>query len=567
MKKVSCFFTCFLLTAAIFAAEADKEAITDIKEKQVYEKGTYTSDYEGTTPTVKKEEGLDFKVPEIRITGEIDTNILVTREMKSFEDIQNIKEILYEKDNINVPDYYLKSEEELSPQAMELMSTRDFVGKIKLSAGTYNDLLGDAILGKVFDEDNKLILRLWHENYYNNTNDRVVVDNLNRASCYYNTRYDFLDVLYNLKLKLNDYDNPYADNLFKNNLSTNNVTAGFNVETNIQEIKTNALFQYDYFAQSNDANNIFYKENRFTNNIGLEKDFVVGNERKVKTMLSIDYYIGDPCFTDGTHTNIFNISAFFKGIFHFEPIIFQGGIKFQDYNLIENYYRVSPYLNIDYDLTPAISAYIDFKPEMKTVDYINILGDTPFIAPNKNLIMPVENTSVKAGFNLNFFSLFFDLYYIYESISDNIYINEMPTMPHVFSLFNNDLDYNAFGVSLETLKIMNLSISADYEHRNILAIDTPRETYFPENKADAKIILEKSEWNFTLACNGFTAQYGTLNAIIPAYCVIDFSVSRKINDILTVSGYINNLLNNNYYMLYYYNEKGLNLGIGVIFNF
>src|SRR5208337_2200024 len=126
MKKVLYFFACFLIATVIFAAEADKEAITDIKEKQVYEKGTYTSDYEGTTLTVKKEEGLDFKIPEIRITGEIDTNILVTREMKSFEDIQNIKDILYEKDSVNVPDYYLKSEEELSPQAMELMSASDF---------------------------------------------------------------------------------------------------------------------------------------------------------------------------------------------------------------------------------------------------------------------------------------------------------------------------------------------------------------------------------------------------------------------------------------------------------
>jgi len=567
MKRILYLTACLLFAACLFAEDEDKNAITDIQEKQVYEKGTYKADNEGTTLNIQKQEGLDLKIPEIRITGEVDTNILVSREMKSFEDLQDIKGILYEKDNVNVPDYYLKGEEELSPQVLELVSGRDFVGKIKLSAGSYDDLLGDAMIGKVFDQDNKLILRVWHENYDNDINNRTVVDSLNTIDCFYNTRYDFLNVLYNVKLKLNDYDNPYTQDMFGNNYASNNIQAGLNAGTSIGEIKANAIFQYDYFGQANNADTILYKENRFTNSIGLEKDFVVGDSNKVESMLTINYFIGKTGFYDGTQSNIFNMDAFFKGIFHFEPVMFQGGIKFQDYSLLENYYRVSPYLGVDFDLTPSVSAYLDFKPEMKAVDYISVLGGTPFLAPNKNLIMPVENISMKAGFNLNIFSMFFDLYYLYESISDNIYIDEVSGMPDVFSLNNNDIDYNAFGISAETLKINNLSIKADYEHRDIISLDTPRETYFPLNKADIKLIFEKAEWNFTATCSGYSAQYGTMSALIPYYFVLDLSILRKINDTLSVSGYINNLLNNSYYMLYYYKERGWNPGLGVTFNF
>ena len=76
-----------------------------------------------------------------------------------------------------------------------------------------------------------------------------------------------------------------------------------------------------------------------------------------------------------------------------------------------------------------------------------------------------------------------------------------------------------------------------------------------------------SEWNFNLALKMVSGFYGTSSKKSDAYAVVDGSVSRKINNFLTLSGYVNNVLNNNYYLLYYYKEKNINLGVGATLNF
>jgi hypothetical protein len=568
-SKITAALTALLiaLPCAVYCAQ-DDENITDVQEQKSYVKGGYAAGAEGDTLTVKKGEGFDFKIPEILITGQIDTKVLLKRETTSLDDLQSIKNVLFEQDKISMPYSYLR-EEELAPQNEEKLAAKDLAGKIKLLGGTYGNFLLDGTLGKAFDDSNSALLRIIHNNVDNEIiNDRLTYRNTNNVECFYNTRYSPFEAKYYLNGEFDQYSNPYPSNAFGNFYNMQDYSAGLDLNGDINGYGADISLKYGYFDEKNNSGLFLYKENRLELKTVTEKDFALEQEKKIKTILSAGGYYSEVHIGPASYNNVFSVDVLFKGIFYFEPVVFQGGFRLQDYNMHANYFRMSPYLSVNYDMFPAVSLYADFKPQMQVTDNTGLLK-TPFTAASTGYAMPVEDTDLKTGVNFSLFEAFVDIYYGYKSIRNNVYLDASEGSgpgDYIFSYRNNDIDYSFAGISLETLKTGNIKIKLDYEYISIID-QSATTTYMPDNTLDAKIVYQPAEWEFTLGAALKTSQYGASSVREPPLASVNLSVSRKITDNFIVTGFINNLLNNNYYLLYYYKEKMLNLGLALTLKF
>lgn len=565
MKRKIVFTEIIILILFVFsfAFAQEEDTITDIEEQKHYEKGGYVAETRGDTLTIKKGEGFDFKIPEILITGQIDTKILLKRETNSLEDLEGIKSVIYEKGKILMPYSYL-NEEQFSPYKQDLSKLKDFVGKIKLTAGSYNTILADGTIGKYFDENNRFLLKLYHLNYNNEIiNDRNTYIHFNSFACYYGTRYDEFNVLYRIKFDINQYSNPYPLNIFSSLYNLRNFSGNVNFSGNIADITGDLSLSYTYFDQINSDKDFLYKENRFNLKFLLEKDFTVEQQKRVKTTLSTDFYMGENLI-DSVSYNPFYLDMIFKAILYFEPFVLQGGLKIQNFKFKENEFRMSPYVFTSYDFISGISFYATFKPQMNVLSNIDVLN-LPFVMASSFYKPELEKVNLKAGVNINLFEIFFDIYYGYKSISDYLFLNNKPG-DYVFAHYNCNLDYSYFGLSVESLRIKELKILIDYTYNNIISSNS-NVTYLPYNSIELKFIYQPSGWEFAMKAKGESFQYGTTDETIPPYFVLDLSVTKIISDNFSITGYINNILNNNYYLLYYYQQRKLNLGLGVILKF
>lgn len=558
-----------LLLAILFLAvplfAADEDDVTDVAEQKSYVKGQYVEGADGDTLNVKKGEGFDFKVPEIMITGQIDTKVLLKRETTSLEDMQGVKNVLYEKERVSMPYAYL-GEDALSPQNAGKAGARDFTGKLKLSAGTYINITADGTIGKSFDEINSAVLRLKHNNYENRINDRLVTGNTNSGECFYTTSYGDFEAIYGLKGEFNVYDNPYTSNMFYSNYSLQNYEAGVSVSGNINTFGLDAAVSYTYFDEKNNYPDLLFKENRLAIKTNVEKDFTIAQEKKIKTMLSLDAWGGEAAIEEQRY-GTFNMDLILMGIFYFEPVVVKGGLRIQDYNLHKNFYRMSPYLSASYDALPYLSFYADFKPKMQVVDNTEFLK-LPFTRASE-FDMPLESVNFKAGAQANFFDTFIDLFFGYKSVSDNIYLDTAEGAgrhDYAYAYRNNDIDYTYAGISVETLKLKNIKVKFDYEYFNIIK-QTTATTYMPHNVLETKVIYQPAEWEFTVAASLKSSRLGATGHKAPSYADIDFTAARKITENFTLSGYVNNILNNPDYLLYYYEDKGINLGLTAVVKF
>lgn len=225
MKKL--FFILILLNLFVFPflAKDEDENISDITESQHYEKGKFITDKEGNTLDIKKGQGFDFKVPEIVITGQLDTKIILNKEMRLMENISNVKDILYEKDKIYMPDQYLR-EESIMPQKIEKIMNKEYALKLKVSAGSYEDFLVEVLAGKEFEKNSNIILKIFHENYANEIiNDRKPYRNKNKIYCYYKTQYEILETIYGMNAYFDRFTNPFPENIFKSEYRQDKINA------------------------------------------------------------------------------------------------------------------------------------------------------------------------------------------------------------------------------------------------------------------------------------------------------------------------------------------------------
>lgn len=569
MKKTALLI--ILAAAASFAfAASEKEAdtITDIQEKAAFEKGAYTAGTEGNTTTVKKDEGLDFKVPEIKITGQVDTKIMLKRETSSLEDLQNVKNILYEKEKIYMPDYYLK-EEALSPKSLDIPADRDFIGQLKLSAGSYTNILADGIIGKAFDKDNKAVFRFTHNNFSNTfINNRETYDNLNFGDLFYATRYDFLDAVYRVNADISSYGNPYTDiplNVFGRQMDISDVSVSANFSGKAAEYGFSGTLGYVYFNADGASKGRVYKENRTSFSASMDRDFDIDSGKKMKLVSSLDFWAAEQVMTGTVYQGAVNADLLVKGILYFEPVVVQAGLRIRDYRLVDNNFYLGFYINANYDILPDLSVYAVMDPTMKAPDN-TLLMPGNFICPDPAIKPSTDLLDIKAGVNWNVLGFFVDAYWGYKITDNSLMRDEVPGLRY-YRLLNNDLEYSRAGLSVETLKVKNLSLNISYEYKNPVKNGAYVQTYLPNNEFSLKGTYEMAEWNFSLALKMVSGFMGTQTEKAGAYAVIDASVSRKISNFLTITGYINNLLNNNYYLLYYYKEKNINLGLGVTLNF
>ncbi|MCX8094444.1 MAG: hypothetical protein N3E50_09815 [Candidatus Goldbacteria bacterium] len=545
----------------IFAQEED--TITDIEEQKHYEKDKYAIETRGDTLTIKKGEGFDFKIPEILITGQIDTKILLKRETGSLENLEDVKSVLYEKGKVNMPYSYL-NEERFSPHFQDISNIRDFFGKLKLTAGSYNTLMADGMLGKYFNENNRFIAKLYHLNYDNEIiNNRNTYVHLNSFSGYYGTKYDEINALYKIKFNINQYSNPYPLNDFLSLYNLKDFNLGVNFSGNIGDVTGDISLLYNYFDQINSNNVFLYKENRLNLKFYIEKDFNVEQQKRVKATLNGDLYWGENFLQNKIYNPIY-LDFLFKSILYFEPFILQGGVRMQQFKQAISEFRMSPYVFASYDFISGLSFYAIFKPQMNVILNIEELKQ-PFIIANDFYKPALERINFISGININFMEMFFDIYYGFKSVSDYIFLNNRPG-DYIFTYYNCNLDYSFCGISFETLRIKEFKILLDYIYNNIIS-STSNVTYIPYNTLILKFIYQPVGWELTASAKGETAQYGTISELIPPYMALDLSVSKIISDNFTVTGYINNVLNNNYYLLYYYQQRKLNLGLGAILKF
>jgi outer membrane receptor protein involved in Fe transport len=562
-----CFIAAACFVSAAAASDAEPDSITDIQEKPSYEKGAYTAGTEGNTTTVKKDEGFDFKVPEIRITGQVDTKNMLKREITSLEDLQSVKNILYEKEKIYMPDYYLK-EESLSPKALDIPADRDYIGQLKLSAGSYTNILADGIIGKAFDKDNKAVFRMTHNNFLNNSvNNRDTYDNLNFGDLFYATKYDFIDAVYRVNADISSYGNPYTDapgNIFGKEMDTSDVSLTASFSGKADEYGFSGTMGYTYFNTENDLKEKIYKENRTVISALIDRDFDIDKGRKMKLVSSLDFWAAEQRMAGTVYQGVVNADLLVKGILYFEPVVVQVGLRLVDYRLTGNNFYLGFYLNANYDIMPDLSIYAAMDPTMRAPDY-TLLMPGNFLLPDA--VKPsTDLLDIKTGINWNVAGVFVDAYWGYKTTNDSLMLDEVPGARY-YTLLNNDLEYSRAGISVEALKLKAISLNVSYEYKNIIKTGAYTQTYLPQNEFALKGSYELAEWNFNLALKMLSGFMGTQLYKAGAYAVIDASVSRKINGMLSVTGYINNLLNNNYYLLYYYKEKNINLGLGVTLNF
>jgi len=566
MKKLIFIFIVLNLFAFPFFAKDEDENISDITESQHYEKGQFITDKEGNTLDIKKGQGFDFKVPEIVITGQIDTKIILNKEMRLMENISNVKDILYEKEKIYMPDQYLK-EENIMPQKAEKILNKEYALKLKVSAGSYEDFFVETLFGKELEKNSNIVLKVFHKNYANEIiNDRKTYRNKNKIYCYYKTQYDFLDTVYGINAYFDRFTNPFPENLFKSEYRQDKINASINLIPDFANEDFSFKIKYDYFGQKNSSDEYIYKENRFTNDIDFSKIFILENKNKVKLLLNTSYFISDIFSINDQKVNSYYVSPVLKGIFYLNELQFHGGIKLQLFKMKEMFFRASPYIGVIYDLTSFVSLFGYFEPQMEQIDFIGKLNN-PFIIANENLKPATDNVNLKTGININIINLNFDIYYGYKSVNNYVIIDE-DNNTKLFTFYNKNIDYYFAGINLETVKLQDFLFEINYEYKNLIESGGEKITYFPEHSLSADIAFNKYDWEFNLSLTGETEQYGTTELLkISPYLILDFNIKKKISDKISVYGYLNNILNNKYYLLYYYPEKGLNLGLGIILTF
>jgi outer membrane receptor protein involved in Fe transport len=566
MKKIMALLAVFLLPVMIHAAAQDADTITDIQDKSGFTKNAYSPGSEGDTLTVKKGEGFDFKVPEILITGQVDTKVMMTREINSLEDLQSVKSILYEREKIYMPDYYL-SEDALSPQAVDPGANRDFAGQIKLSAGTFDDISASGLLGKAFDADSRVILRLNHDNFMNERiNDVDTTADLNTGELFYSTKYDVYSAVYRVSGEMSETGNPFPSDIFGKSLDDSAAGLSATFSGTIFDTNFNAGAGYSYFnaVSGADGTGNIYKENTASLTLSGDRDIELESGKKIKLTADLDVRAGQETVGAAGFSGAFDMNFDAKAIVYIDAITAQAGIKLLGYRLADNYLLAAPYLNLNCAVMPDLSLYLIFDPQLLAPDFSAMI-DGKFIAPDAGVKPSLDVANLKTGINFNLLGLFTDIYWGYRN-TDNYITLDRAGAANYFVPVNRDIEYSLAGFSVEAMRIKDIELKASYEYRNIISASSVM-TYLPLNEAAFKGSYETGDFTFGLKARLISQFYGTSTAKTAPAAVVDADVSWKLSGLITVSAYINNLLNNNYYLLYYYNEKGLNLGLGIELNF
>jgi len=561
MKKLIIFIIITLLNAVLCFSAAE-DTIEDVNEQPgQFKDGQYKAESNELLPAVTKGQGFDFKAPEILIKGKIDTKISVKREMRALENLQDVKNVLYEKEKVGIPEYYLKDD------AFGLHGVRetesDFAGRVKAYVGSMSTLFIDAMAGKNLGDNSAFTARLFHFNRDNEAvNDRKTWLNDNDLDLSFSMKHGVVNAYYTAGAGFNARLNPFPDNLFGSQLNRGDAFIAALYSGELGGYFYDAGFKYSHENISSVSAGGVFRENRGTLYIDAEKDFEMEQGRKVRAFASLKTRLSNIFSAGENYPSAFNMDLAVKSVFNFDPVSLMLGIRLQDDMLTLNTMRVSPYLNINCPLFSYAELYFIFDPKMNAPDY-SAAGDYTYI--NRDFRIPSENISLKTGGTLNLFEIYTDVFFGMKSVDDYGYYEES-SEKGAFVLVNADFEYTYAGISIQTLKAGNFSLNAEYTYNHIIKTSAAVNN-FANNVFTVKANFEKYGWMASAQAQGQSASYGKKGAKNPAFCGLNLSLSKKITDNIKVFGYVNNLLNNPQYVLYYYKEPGINLGLGAEFNF
>ncbi|MBN2754129.1 MAG: TonB-dependent receptor [Candidatus Goldbacteria bacterium] len=561
MKKLIMLMIIIIFNAVICFSAAE-DTIEDVNEQPgQFKDGQYKAGADEPAPAVTKGQGFDFKAPEILIKGKIDTKITVKREMRALENLQDVKNVLYEKEKVGIPEYYLKD------GAFGLHGVRekesDFAGRVKAYMGSMSTLFLDAMAGKNLGDNSAFTARLSHFNRDNEpVNDRKTWLSSSGLDLSFSAAHGSVNAYYTAGAGFNARLNPFPDNLFGSQLNRGSAFVAALYSGELNGYFYDAGFKYSHENISSVSGGGIYRENRGSVHIDAEKDFEIEQGRRVRAFASFKSRLSNIFSAGENYPSAFNMDLALKSVFNFDPVSLMLGIRLQDDALIINTMRVSPYLNINCPVFSVAEFYFIFDPKMNAPDY-SAAQDYTYI--NRDFRIPSENISLKAGGTLNLFEVYTDIFFGMKSADDYGYYEES-SEKGAFVLVNADIDYTYAGISVQTLKAGNFSFNAEYTYKHIIKASA-KINNFAGNIFSVKAGFEKYGWLASVRARGESASYGKNGFKNPAFLGLDLSLSKKIADNIKVFGYANNLLNNSQYVLYYYKEPGINLGLGAEINF
>ncbi len=562
MKKIL-LLAVFLLVAG-FARAEDKDGITDIQEEKAFAAGEYKVSGEEDGLNIKKGEGFDFKVPEILITGQVDTAIMLKREITSLENLQDIKNVLYEKEKIEMPYSYLK-EEEFTPQYLGRPGQSDFVGRLRLEAGTYASFLAEGLAAKSFGSIGDGVVRVFHHNHNNErVNSRDTSSNLNNIDLYFRADHHPFEAVYGFSGFLNIFDNPFPLNSLGGSFDYSKALLKGALNGEIEGFGISGLLSYGYSAKK--PGNVFaYKENILSIAASGEKDFIQEEGGRIKANVSLNLSVFDRFYPSAGDTGGFDLGILLKAIFFFEPVNLQAGLKISGYAAGADYFWLSPYVRASYIPLSWLSVYIDFTPDMKAPEYFNF-NASPYLLPSAGVRPSAENFDFRGGAYISGLGLFTEIFWGSKGIKNNIYIDDADS-DGIFEYHNNDIEYTYAGISVETLKMKDLSVIASYTYRHADKVSNGKLTYFPHSTGELKAVYGLFEWSFNAALKLESGYMGTSNDRIGAFALLDLGVEREITANFTAGLKVNNVLNNTHYLLYYYKLQGINGMLSLSYKF
>lgn len=562
MKK-ALLFAAFVFAWGFMYAE-DKEGITDIQDEKAFAAGEYSVSGENEGLGIKKGEGFDLKVPEILITGQIDTGIMLRREITSLENLQDIKNVLYEKEKIEMPYSYLR-EEELTPQYLGRPGQSDFVGRLRLAAGIYSAFLADGLVAKSFGSFGDAVVRAAHHSHKNErVNNRDTASNLNGVDLYFRADHHPFEAVYGFSGFLNTYENPFPSNILGGRFDYSRALLKGSLNGEIEGFGIGGKMSYGYSAKKS-AGGFAYKENVLSVSASGERDFISEKGGRIKAGASVDFSVFDRYYPSGSDSAGFDLGALLKVIFFLEPVNLQAGLKISSYVAGVDYFWLSPYIRASYMPFSWLSFYADFTPDMEAPEYFDFTA-SPYILPSAGVKPSAENFDFRGGVYLNGWGMFTEVFWGIKGIKNNLYLDDADA-DGIFEYHNNDIEYTYAGISVETLRLKDLSVITSYTYRNADKVSNGKLTYFPHSIGEVKAVYDLFEWSFNAAVKLESGFMGTANDRIGAFALLDIGVEREIMKNFTAALKINNVLNNTHYLLYYYKSHGINGMLSLTYKF
>ncbi len=569
MKKHLAFLTVLLLLSRfIFSAPSD-DLVSEIQEegKQFrqgqYKAGTDIKNESG--PETQKGTGFDeITAPEILIKGKVDTRITAVRELNSMYDTEKLRGILFEKNKVELPGG-IDEGSRFSPLGEKATIERENAFWLKIFGGTASTFLAECLYGKSLSGNDSFVLNAGHESYDNPRQNAVDTRRMmNFFSAYYGASYGRLTAFYSLKAGYDSYGNPYPENIFgrSNDMSSADFKGRFGYFNG--EINYSGTLSYSYFDSYAKETGI-YGHSLPAFEIKAKKDFSLESSAKASASASV-YWQGGVYKSTGETKNgnyVLKFNAF--GSYSSDLYILKAGIEGVSFFFGTPVFRVAPKIYASYEPWSFITIYGRFTPETSAPLLADTIKEMPFtIVPDK-VKGTFDDIDARAGIGLNFFEMFLDLY---AGVKKTVIRTVNTAMnPGICTLTDSPSSYTSFGMSVNALRIKGFGLKAGYEYRILDKEDYSAPLMLPLQIIYSAISFEVSGLRTDINISGENEKYAASGVKIPAYLDLGITATYDINSNISVFLKANNLLNNPEYMVYYYKNKGLNLGLGAVINF